>query len=74
MIPGYDFYRADRPSSVECEGICIYYKNFLRLKVANIQHLEECINFDMKIGEKLCNFVGLYRLPSKSQYEFEAKS
>ena len=25
----------------------------------------------MKIGEKLCNFVALYRSPSQSQDEFE---
>ena len=41
---------------------CIYYKNFLPLKV---------INYEMKIGEKLCNFIVLYRSPSQSQDEFE---
>ena len=49
-------------------GGCIYYKNFLPLKVINIQYLQECINFEMKIGEKLCN---LNRSPSQSQDDFE---
>ena len=64
-------YRADHPSNVKRGGICIYYKNCLPLKVANIQYLEECSNFEMKIGEKLCNFVALYCPPSQSQDEFE---
>ena len=57
LIPGYELYRADHSSNVKRGGICIYYKNLLPLKVTNIQHLQECINFEMKIGEKLCNCV-----------------
>ena len=45
--------------------ICIYYKNVLPLKVTNIQYLQECVNFEMKNGDKLCNFVALYRSPSQ---------
>ena len=71
IIPGYDLYRADNPSNVKHGGICIYYKSYLPLKVTNIQYLQECINFEMKIGEKLCNFVALYRSPSQSKDEFE---
>ena len=67
IIPGYKLYRADHPSNVKRGGICIYYKNLLPLKVTNIQYLQECINFEMKIGDKLCNFVALYRSPSQSQ-------
>ena len=33
-------------------GACIYFKNFLLLKVIDIQYLQECINFKMKIGRK----------------------
>ena len=71
IIPGYELYRADHPSNVKRGGICIYYKNLLPLKVTNIQYLQGCINFEMKIGDKLCNFVALYRSPSQSQDEFE---
>ena len=67
IIPGYDLNRADHPSNVKRGVICIYYKNCLPLKVANIQDLQECINFEMKIEEKLCNFVALYRSPSHYQ-------
>ena len=71
IIPGYNLYSADYPSNVKHGGICIYFKNCLTLMAANIQHLQKCINFEMKIGEKLCNFVALYRSPTQSQDEFE---
>ena len=51
------------------EGVCI--KKFLPMKVIDIQYLQECISFEMKIGEKLCNFNVLYRSPSQSQDDFE---
>ena len=41
------------------------------LRVLDIQYLHECINFELKIGDKLCNFVALYRSPSQTQDEFE---
>ena len=52
-------------------GGCIYYKTFLPLKVIDIQYLQKCFNFEMKIGEELCTFIVLYRSPSQSQDEFE---
>ena len=64
-------YRADHPSSVKRGEIYIYYKICLPFKAANIQYLQECINFEMKIGDKVCNFLALYRSPSQSQDEFE---
>ena len=72
-MPGYHLYRADYPSNVKQggRGICIYYKNFLPLKVIDIQYLPECNNFEMKIGEKICNFIVLYRSPNQSQDDFE---
>ena len=31
----------------------------------------ECINFELKIGDKLCTLVVLYRSPSQSQEKIE---
>ena len=70
-IPVYDLYRVDHPSNVKREGVCIYYKNFLPLKVIDIQYLQECINFEVKIRGKLCNYNVSYRSPSQSQDDFE---
>ena len=35
------------------------------------QYLQECINLKKKIGEKLCNFIVLYRSPNQSQDDFK---
>ena len=53
------------------DTICIYYKNLYLIRVLSIHPLLECINFELKIGDKLCNFISLYRSPSQSQDEFE---
>ena len=69
-ISGYYLIRFDHPSNKKRGGTCIYYKNFLLLKVIGIRLLEECIAFDLIITNKLCSFVALYRSPSQSQDDF----
>ena len=61
QIPGDNLYRGDHPLNIKRGGVCIYYKISLPLKIKNIHYLQECINFDIKIKEKLCNFISLYR-------------
>ena len=63
--------QSDHPSNKKGGGVCIYFKNFLPLRVLSIHYLQECINFELKIGDKLCNLISLYRSPSQSQEEFE---
>ena len=63
--------RADHPSSAKRGGVCIYYRNFLPLKLINIHSLNECITFEIKLGDKVCNFVSLYRSPNQSKDDFE---
>ena len=62
--------RSDHPSNKKRDGISIYYKNVLPLKVTGARLLEECIAFDLIISSKLCSFVALYRSPSQSQDDF----
>ena len=69
---GYNVVRADHPSNTKKGGVCIYFKNSLPLKVLDIQLLQECINFEIKIADKTCNFISLYRSPSQSKDEFES--
>ena len=35
------------------------------------QYLQETISFKLKIGEKTCNFLSVYRSPRQSQDDFE---
>ena len=72
-ISGYNLIRSDRPSNNKRGGICIYYKHFLPLRIpdiSNVRYLQECINFEMKIGDKVCNFISLYRSPSQTLDDF----
>ena len=66
-VPGYTLVRADNPNSTKRDGVCIYYLNSLPLIVLDIQFLNECINSEIKVGGKMCNFLCLYRSPSQDE-------
>ena len=78
-ISGYNLIRSDHPSNNKGGGICICYKHFLPSRILNIcsifpknvQYLQECINFEMKIGDKFCDFRSRYRSPSQTLHSFE---
>ena len=36
--------------------------------------MQECINFEIKIGDKVCNFISLYKSPSQTLDKFETLS
>ena len=74
VMSRYNFIRSDHPSNTKRGGACLYYKNYLPLRVLNISYLKECLNFELKIGDKSCNFTALYRSPSQSQDDFETFS
>ena len=44
------------------------------MRVVNSNYLNECIVFDITLGDKICSFVVLYRSPSQSSDEFESFS
>ena len=71
---GYNLTCSDHPSNTKGGGVCLYYKNYLPLRVLNLSYLKECLNLELKIGDKSCNFIALYRSPSKSQDDFETFS
>ena len=70
-LPGYNLVRTDNPTNTKRGGVCIYYHNSLPLKVIDIQFLNECINFEIRIGGKLCSFLCLCRSPSQTRDIFE---
>ena len=49
---------------------CICYKS-LPIKIRNINYIQGCISFNLKIGSKRCSIVSLYRSTSQSADEFE---
>ena len=67
QIPGYSSVRADHPSNTKRGGVLIYYKNFLPIKLIDIKYLNESLNFELRIGGKICKFLSLYRSPSQNK-------
>ena len=70
-LPGYNLVRADNPANNKRGCVCIYYLSSLPLKVIHIQFLNEFINFEIRVGGKLCSFFCLYRSPSQTWDIFE---
>ena len=66
-LPGCVLVRPDNPTNSKRGGVCIYYHNFLPLKVTDMQFLNECIYFEIRIGGKLCSFPCLCRSPSQTR-------
>ena len=71
QLPGFDLIRADHPSKTKRGGVCIYYRNLLPLKLINICYLNEYITFEIKLVDKICNFVSSYRSRNQSE-DYEA--
>ena len=71
-IPGYNLVLSDHPLNSKRGGVCIYYKNYLPLRIISVNYLSECINFEIMVGNKICNFITLYRSPSQNQDDFQA--
>ena len=69
-IARYNLIRLDHRSNNKRSGVCIYYKNYLPLRVLGIQVLQECISFELNIGGRISNFISLYRSPKQTQVKF----
>ena len=65
-ILGYDLIRSDHPFNTKRGGVAIYSKNFLPLKLIDVNYLSESILFELQIGSKICNLISLYRSPSQT--------
>ena len=66
QLLGFNLIRTDHPSNIKRGRICIYYRDFLPLKLINIQYPNKCITIKIKTGDKICNFVSLFRSPNQS--------
>ena len=70
-LPGYNLVRADNPTNTKRGGVRIHYHGSLPLKVIDIQFLTKCINFEIRIGGKLCSFLCFQRSPNQTRDIFE---
>ena len=70
-ISVYTLVRSDHSPNNKRGGVCIYCKSFLPLRILNVQYLRESICFELKIGDKTCSCLFLYKSPSQSQDDLE---
>ena len=70
VIPWYSLVHSDHLSNTKRGSVCLY-KNYLPARVLNIGYLKVCLNFELMIGNKYCNFVVVYKSSSQSEDEFE---
>ena len=62
-ISRYNLVCSDHPLNSKRGGVCICNKNYLPLPIISVNYLWECINFEMMIENKICNFITIYRSP-----------
>ena len=67
QIPRHSSARADHPSNTKRSRVLLYYKSFLPIKLIDVNYLNECISFELRIGGKVCKFLSLYRSPSQNR-------
>ena len=53
QIPGYSSIRVDHPSNTKHGGILLNHKSFLPIKLIDVNYLNECISFELKLGRKV---------------------
>ena len=70
-VSGYILVRSDHPFNDKRGGVCVYFKSSSSLQILSISMLHECINLEIRIDDKLCNLICLYRSPSQNMEEFE---
>ena len=69
-ISEHNVARTDRLSHSKRVAPSIYYETSLPLNVLDIHYLQECRNFAMRFGEKVCNSICLYRSPNQLTHSF----
>ena len=67
-IPGYIMIRDDHRANSERGGVYMYYKNCVPLKFLDMRFFHESIAFDLRIGDKLCSFIFIYRSPNHDDF------
>ena len=72
MLEGYNLIRSDHPSNIKMDGVCIYYKESLAVRLVDITSLPECLVCELTIQNKKGYVAVMCRSPSQSSIEFES--
>ena len=60
QITAYNFVRVDHPSDTKRRDVCLYCIYSFYFEVIDVSYLQECIDSEVKIGDKTCNFISFY--------------
>ena len=69
-IDGYNIIRADHPHNQKRGGVCIYFKEQLKLKQIITPNFSECILCEILMGNKIGHITVTYRSPSQTASAF----
>ena len=72
MLEGYNSIRSDHPNNTKRDGVCIYYKGSLAVRLVDITSLPECLVCQVTIQNTKGYVTVMYRSPSQSSIEFES--
>ena len=63
--------RSDHPSDSKRGDVCLYYKEFLGVKIINLSARNECILCEVFIENRKGFIAVMYRFPSQNNDQFE---
>ena len=70
-IYGYNLVCADHPGNIKRDGVCIYYKESLPVKLINLPYLKEALFLEMNDNNKKMIVYIIYRSQSQSNRIFD---
>ena len=71
-IEGYKLIRADHPDNIKRGGVCIYYKDFLPVRVIITPYFKEALLLEISYSNKKVMVSVIYRSPSQTNDEFDS--
>ena len=71
-LKGYKSVSVDHPNNVKRDEVCIYYKEFLPVRVINLPYLQEALLLELNDQEEKIIVPSLYHSPSQNSEEFES--
>ena len=74
QVDGYSIIRPDHTSDSKRDGVCLYYKESLGVKIINLLSHNECILCEVFIKNCKGFIAVMYRSPSKNNYQFKKLS
>ena len=64
-IPAYYLERTDLPANTKRDGVCIYFRKSVPLRVLEIQF------YEMRLADKVCRCIFICGSPNQSPQEYE---